>query len=294
MNFPSVLGYNIHPMLRISLLSLLTALTAFAAEPTLPNASARTGAGNPFNTLTEVEGVSKEDLLKFRRAAAKLATDPALSAAREKIREIRQRAEFASDDEKKILRNESEAAIDKIVELTRAAIAKADPSLSPEVIIKISDALEKQQRTRAQGANKMAQTVNGKTFPGTEEKNTPRDPQADKKPAPQTRGNRGAVQVPTVAGVSPEDTAKFKAALGRAYQNADWKAARSKLQALTEKTQFLTGAERADMRPDFEAATAEMRKSMRAAVAQTDPTLTPEVIEKIAEAMEQQMRGKAK
>ena len=86
MNFPFVFGYNIHPMLRISLL----ALTAFAAEPTSPNASARTGAGNPFNTLTEVEGVSKEDLLKFRRAAAKLATDPALKAAREKIQESRQ------------------------------------------------------------------------------------------------------------------------------------------------------------------------------------------------------------
>lgn len=280
-------------MLRFSLLSLLTALSAFAAETT-PTAGVRNGVANPFNSLTEVEGVSKEDLLKFRRAAGKTATDPELKAARDKVQEIRQSAEFASDDEKKSLRNEVEAAITNVVELTRAAIAKADPSLSKEVITKVSDAMEKQQRARGQNAQKKTATVNGKTFPGTEEKPAARDPQSDKKTIPKATGGRGPVQVPQVAGVSPEDTEKFKAALGRAYQNADWKAARTKLQELTEKTQFLTGSEKADMRPEFEAATAAMRKAMRAAVAQTDSTLTAETIEIIADAMEQQMRGKAK
>lgn len=281
-------------MLRISLLSLLTALTTFAAE-TAPTTGVRNGVANPFNSLNEVEGVSKEDLLKFRRAASKTATDPELKAARDKVQEIRQLAEFASDDEKKSLRNDIEAAVSKVVELTRAAIAKAEPSLSSDVIAKVTDALEKQQRSRFQGAQKKTATVNGKTFPGTtEEKAETRDPQADKKPTAKIPNNRGTVQVPQVAGVSTEDTAKFKAALGRAYQNADWKAARTKLQELAEKTQFLTGSEKADMRPEFEAATSAMRKAMRAAVAQTDPTLTPETIEKISEAMEQQMRGKAK
>jgi hypothetical protein len=242
--------------------------------------------------MPEVEGVSREDLLKFRRAAAKTATDPEIQAARAKIQEIRKQAEFASDDEKKSMRSELEAIVDKLVELTRGAIAKADPSLSKETISKVSEAFEKQQRSRAQDANKKTMTANGKAFPGsTDAKPAVRDPQADKKTLPATPAVRGAVQVPQIDGISPEDTAKFKAALGRAYQDADWKAARTKMQELTAKTQFLTGSERADMQPDFEKIATAMRTAMRAAVAKVDPSLSAETIAKISEAMEQGMRN---
>ncbi len=269
-----------------------TALTAAdAPAPTTPStAKPATSASVPG--MPEVEGVSREDLLKFRRAAAKIAADPEIQAAREKIQEIRKQAEFASDDEKKSMRSELEAIVDKLVQLTRSAIAKADPSLSKETISKVSDAFEKQQRSRAQDANKKAVTGNGKAFPGsTDAKPAVRDPQADKKTLPATPAVRGAVQVPQIDGISPEDTAKFKAALGRAYQDADWKAARTKLQELTAKTQFLTGSERADMQPDFEKAATTMRAAMRAAVAKIDPSLSAETIAKISEAMEQGMRN---
>ena len=268
-----------------------TALTAAdAPAPTTPStAKPATTASVPG--MPEVEGVSREDLLKFRRAAGQTAADPEIQAARDKIQEIRKQAEFASDDEKKSMRSEVEAIVDKLVQLTRVAIAKADPSLSKETISKVSDAFEKQQRSRFQDANKKAQTANGKAFPGsTDAKPAVRDPQADKKTLP-TPASRGAVQVPPVDGVSPEDTAKFKAALGRAYQDKDWQAARTKMQELVAKTQFLTGSERADMQPDFEKVVTEMRTAMRAAVAKVDPSLSAETIAKISEAMEQGMRN---
>ena len=275
----------------LALFLAATALTAAdSPAPTTPStAKPATTASVPG--MTEVEGVSREDLLKFRRAAAKTAADPEIQAARDKIQEIRKQAEFASDDEKKSMRSELEAIVDKLVQLTRAAIAKADPSLSKETISKVSDAFEKQQRSRFQDANKKAQTANGKAFPGsTDAKPAVRDPQADKKTLP-TPATRGAVQVPSVDGVSPEDTAKFKAALGRAYQDKDWQAARTKMQELAAKTQFLTGSERADMQPEFEKAAAEMRTAMRAAVAKVAPSLSTETIAKISESMEQGMRN---
>ena len=275
----------------LALFLAATALTAAdSPAPTTPStAKPATTASVPG--MTEVEGVSREDLLKFRRAAAKTATDPEIQAARDKIQEIRKQAEFASDDEKKSMRSELEAIVDKLVQLTRAAIAKADPSLSKETISKVSDAFEKQQRSRFQDANKKAQTANGKAFPGsTDAKPAVRDPQADKKTLP-TPAARGAVQVPSVDGVSPEDTAKFKAALGRAYQDKDWQTARTKMQELAAKTQFLTGSERADMQPEFEKAAAEMRTAMRAAVAKVAPSLSTETIAKISESMEQGMRN---
>jgi predicted HicB family RNase H-like nuclease len=283
--------------MRRPLLALILAAAALTAAdtaaPTAPAATtAKPAADAAVPGMPEVEGVSREDLLKFRRAAAKTAANPEIKAAREKIQELRKQAEFASDDEKKSLRSEVETTVDKLVELTRAAIAQADPSLSKETIVKVSEAFEKQQRARAQEANKKAMAGNGKAFPGsTDAKPAVRDPQADKKTLPTPPAARGAVQVPQVDGVSPEDTAKFKAALGRAYQDADWKAARTKLQELTAKTQFLTGSERADMQPDFEKAIVAMRTAMRAAVAKVEPSLSEETIAKISEAMEQNMRN---
>jgi len=276
------------------LLALFLAATALTAAdtPAPATTTAKPAATVSVPGMPEVEGVSREDLLKFRRAAAKTATDPEIQAARAKIQEIRKQAEFASDDEKKSMRSELEAIVDKLVELTRGAIAKADPSLSKETISKVSEAFEKQQRSRAQDANKKTMTANGKAFPGsTDAKPAVRDPQADKKTLPATPAVRGAVQVPQIDGISPEDTAKFKAALGRAYQDADWKAARTKMQELTAKTQFLTGSERADMQPDFEKTANAMRTTMRAAVAKVDPSLSAETIAKISEAMEQGMRN---
>jgi hypothetical protein len=290
-NFRRLPVYHLQTM-RTPLFALFLAFASLTAAET-PAPATPKAAGVPG--LPEVEGVSREDLLKFRRAAAKASLEPEVKAARDKIQEIRKQAEFAGDDEKKTMRSEAEAAVDKYVELSRAAIAKADPSLTKETIAKVSEAFEKQQRSRMQEAAKKTMAGNGKAFPGAaEQKPAVRDPQADKKTAPAAPGARGPVQVPQLDGVAPEQTALFKSALMRAYQDADWKAARTKLQELSAKTQFLTGSERADMQPEFEQTIAEMRKAMRAAVAKADPSLEAETIAKIADAMEQNMRGRGK
>jgi len=276
-------------------LALLLAVVALGAADAPAPTTPKTASPAAVPGLPEVEGVAKEDLLKFRRAAAKSAGDPDVKAARDKMQELRKRAEFAGDDEKKSMRSEIEAAVDQLVAASRAAIAKADPSLSKETIATISEAVEKQQRNRLQDAAKKGMGANGKAFPGsTEAKPAVRDPQADKKTVPPTPGARGPVQVPQVDGVSPEDTSKFKTALMRAYRDEAWKDARTKLQELTAKTQFLTGTERADMQPEFEKTIAEMRKAMRAAVAKADPSLDADVIAKIADVMEQNLRGRGK
>lgn len=281
-------------MFRTPLALLLVSAALGAADAPAPT-TPKTASPAAVPGLPEVEGIAKEDLLKFRRAAAKSAGDPDVKAARDKMQELRKRAEFAGDDEKKAMRGEFEAAVDQLVAASRAAIAKADPSLSKETIAAISEAVEKQQRNRLQDAAKKGAAGNGKAFPGASDaKPAVRDPQADKKTAPPTPGARGPVQVPQVEGVSPEDTAKFKTALMRAYRDEAWKDARTKLQELTAKTQFLTGSERADMQPEFEKTIAEMRKAMRAAVAKADPALDAAVIAKIADAMEQNMRGRGK
>lgn len=280
--------------MRRPFLALLLALAGLtAADAPVPG---KAGAGAyALPALPEVEGVSKEDLMKFRRAAGKSALDPEVKAAREKLQELRQQAEFAGDDEKKAMRGEFEAAVDRLVAASRTAIAKADPSLSKETIAAVSDAIEKQQRNRVQDAAKKSAATSGKAFPGAAEaKPAVRDPQADKKTAPPAPGARGPVQVPQVDGVSAADTEKFKVALMRAYRDEAWKEGRTKLQELGAKTQFLTGSERADMQPEFEKTLAEMRKAMRAAIAKADPSLDAEVIAKIADAMEQNLRGRGK
>ncbi|GDY18549.1 hypothetical protein LBMAG55_18720 [Verrucomicrobiota bacterium] len=99
-------------------------------------------AGRSLTNLPEVEGVSKEDLAKFRVALAMAQQDDGVKAAREKQLEKRKGLEFASAAEKKDARNDLEALAEEIRKATLTAIGKADPTLSKETVEKISDAIE--------------------------------------------------------------------------------------------------------------------------------------------------------
>jgi hypothetical protein len=55
-------------------------------------------------------------------------------------------------------------------------------------------------------------------------------------------------------------------------------------------TQFLSGKEKADMKEEFEALTAKIRETTRAAIGKADPSLSAEVIAKISEVVESRMR----
>jgi hypothetical protein len=99
--------------------------------------------------LADVEGVSQEDMAKFRVAALKSFRDPEVVAAREKLKELAARTRFLSGKEKADMSEEFEAAAGKVRAASRTAVAKAEPSLSAEVIAKISEVVEARMRPTA-------------------------------------------------------------------------------------------------------------------------------------------------
>jgi len=97
---------------------------------------------NPQITLlADVDGVSKADMAKFRAVAGKMRQDPDVVAARNTLAELKKRAEYASDNDKKDLRGDFEAAMSDMRKANVNAILKADPSLSKDIAETIVDAV---------------------------------------------------------------------------------------------------------------------------------------------------------
>jgi hypothetical protein len=91
--------------------------------------------------LADVDGVSKADMAKFRAVAGKMRQDPDVVAARNTLAELKKRAEYASDNDKKDLRGDFEAAMSDMRKANVNAILKADPSLSKDIAETIVDAV---------------------------------------------------------------------------------------------------------------------------------------------------------
>ena len=113
--------------------------------------------------MPDINGVAKEDMAKFRAAFAKVQSDEAVKAAREKQLEKRKSMEFATAAEKKDSRAELEALADDVRKALRAAIAKAEPSLSKETIEKITDAMEDKLKEKAKEAGAGKKGADAKT-----------------------------------------------------------------------------------------------------------------------------------
>jgi len=113
----------------------------------------------PAQLLADVEGVSAEDMTKFRIAAVVAQKDPTVKELKAKQNEMRKEAEFASPDEKKNMRNDFEVLMADLRKANLAAVSKAAPSLSKETLEKIMEAVE----NRAKAAAKKAQTKATKT-----------------------------------------------------------------------------------------------------------------------------------
>jgi len=124
----------------------------------------------PAQLLADVEGVSAEDMTKFRIAAVVAQKDPTVKELKAKQNEMRKEAEFASPDEKKNMRNDFEVLMADLRKANLAAVSKAAPSLSKETLEKIMQAVD----DRAKAAAKKAQTKATKTplkpFPFGEKK----------------------------------------------------------------------------------------------------------------------------
>jgi hypothetical protein len=128
-------------------------------------------AMTPSELLADVEGVSAEDMKKFRAAAFKAQRDPKVKELKAKRTQLGKEAEFLSQEEKRNMRGEFEALQSDLRKANLAAIAQAAPELSKETIDKIFEAMETRAReAAAKSAKKNATKTPLKPFPFGEKK----------------------------------------------------------------------------------------------------------------------------
>jgi len=124
----------------------------------------------PVQLLADVEGVSAEDMKKFRAAALVAQKDPTVKELKAKQNEMRKQAEFASPDEKKNMRNDFEVLMADLRKATLAAVTKAAPSLAKETLEKIMETIDERAKAAAKKAPAKATKTPLKPFPFGEKK----------------------------------------------------------------------------------------------------------------------------
>ena len=124
----------------------------------------------PAQLLADVEGVSAEDMKKFRVAAAIAQKDSTVKELKAKQNEMRKEAEFASPDEKKNMRNDFEVLMADLRKATLAAVSKAAPSLSKETLEKIMETIDERAKAAAAKKGSKATKTPLKPFPFGEKK----------------------------------------------------------------------------------------------------------------------------
>ena len=140
-----------------------------AAETTAKEADAK--PITPAELLADVEGVSAEDMRKFRAAAYKAQRDPKLKEIKAKRAQLLKEAEFLSQEEKKNMRGEFEQIQSDLRQANLAALAAAAPDLSKETLEKIYEAVETRTREAIEKAGKKKATKTPlKPFPFGEKK----------------------------------------------------------------------------------------------------------------------------
>ena len=140
------------------------------AKPETTEAKVEEKPMTPAQLLADVEGVSAEDMTKFRIAAFVAQKDPTVKELKAKQNEMRKEAEFASPDEKKNMRNDFEVLIADLRKATLAAVSKAAPSLSKETLEKIMEAVEERAKAAAAKKGSKATKTPLKPFPFGEKK----------------------------------------------------------------------------------------------------------------------------
>ena len=168
----------------VALVASLFAVTAFAQAPAAPakkeeakpagETTAKEADAKPITRgelLADVEGVSAEDMRKFRGAAFKAQRDPQVKEIKAKRAQLTKEAEFLSQEEKKNLRGEFEQLQADIRKANLAAIAQGAPDLSKETLEKIYDAIETRTREAIEKSGKKKATKTPlKPFPFGEKK----------------------------------------------------------------------------------------------------------------------------
>lgn len=120
-----------------------------------PRAPLRKAETAPLGLLPEaIEGVTPAQLDRCRVALLKSFKDDAVKEARARIVELRKEAEYASDVQKRALRQDFETAALDLRQATKAAMLAADDSLNAELVDKVLDAREDLIKQRAKQLKK--------------------------------------------------------------------------------------------------------------------------------------------
>jgi hypothetical protein len=281
----------------LSLLALaLLAPCAFAAEEAVPKPakkSARAGAQFPES----VSGVSDEQFAKIRRALMATYADPAIAAARKRLADLKERSRFVKGrNEAEDLRLEFEAGRDAMVKATLEAVQKFDPAIEKDPLVLTLNAVEELIKKRGQEAAKAAQAKASEAERAAAKEN--KDAKAAEAPAAEAKPEAPKAPTPAelladVEGVSAEDMRKFRIAAFKVQRDPKVKELKAKQTQLRKEAEFLSPEEKKNLRGEFEALQADMRKAQEAALAEAAPSLSKETIVTILNVVEDRARQAA-
>lgn len=280
------------PLLALALL----APCAFAAEEAAAKPAkkaARAGAQFPES----VPGVSDEQYAKIRRAIMATYADEAIAAARKRLADLKERTRFVKGrNEAEDLRLEFETARDAMVKATIDAVLKFDPSIEKDPLVLTLNAVEELVKKRGQEAAKAAQAKASEAERAAAKEN--KDAKPAEAPAAEAKPEAPKPMTPAelladVEGVSAEDMRKFRAAAFKVQRDPKLKEIKAKQAQLRKEAEFLSPEEKKNMRGEFEALQADLRKAQEAAIAEAAPSLSKETIVTILNAVEERVREAA-
>jgi len=285
-------------LLPLLALAFLAPCVQAADEPAAKPAKKAGRAGAQFPE--SISGVSEEQYAKIRRALMATYGDETVAAARKRLADLKERGRFVKGrNEAEDLRLEFEAARDAMVKATIEAVQKLDPSIEKDPLVLTLNAIEELVKKRGQEAAKAAQ----EKASAEERAAAAKMPKEDAKPAETPATTEAKSESPKamtpaelladVEGVSAEDMKKFRVAAFKAQRDPKVKEIKAKQAQLRKEAEFLSQDEKRNMRGEFEALLADLRKAQEAAVAEAAPSLSKETIVTILNAIETRARDAA-
>ena len=114
--------------------------------------------------------------------------------------------------------------------------------------------------------------------------------EAPRQPGNSKFGGKGGFLPEEIAGVTPEQLDKCKAALMKSMQDDDVKAARTKQGELFKEAQYASDEDKKGMAKQFEEIQLEIRTATKAAMMAADADITNDLADKVLDAIEERMK----
>ena len=198
------------------LFATLLALVGFAADAAVDTAATK----NPVrqtkgqNVLPEsVEGVPEAEYTKIRRALLMSYGNESISAARNRLNELKERTRFTKGrNESEDLRLDFEKARDAMVKATIDSVLKLDPSINKDSLVITLNAIEEATKKRGQEATQRAREKEAAEAKLAKKDAPEAKPETAVAAATEEKPMTPAQLLADVEGVSAEDMTKFRIA----------------------------------------------------------------------------------